>query len=56
MGGKKVLTHGTRINITILLGKGNEIIINCCKINGTRVFIPSFRGRGTDTSLFNTEL
>jgi hypothetical protein len=37
VGKKKPVTHGTRINITTLLEKGNEIILNCCKMNGTSV-------------------
>jgi len=50
---EKIVPHGTKMNITILLEKGNEIILNCCKneiilncckINGTSVFIPTLRG------------
>ena len=49
-------THGTRINITIFLEKGDEIILNCCKMNGTGIFIPTFSGWGTELSLSNSEL
>jgi len=37
---KKRVTYGTRVITTIPLEKGNEIIFNRCKMNGTYLLTP----------------